>query len=95
MDANLLMLGRFGFHLSVKDRTTAAPPTAPTNGDTYIVAASATGDWAGKSGQVALWSSATAAWVFGVPRAGWLAFIEAEGKLSVYAAGAWSTGIAL
>ena len=29
-------------------------PASPTNGDTYIVAAAATGAWAGKDGQVTM-----------------------------------------
>lgn len=95
MDANLLSLGRFGFHLSAKNRTTAAPPATPANGDTYIVAASATGAWAGKAAQIAVWSADAAAWVFGVPRPGWLAWIEAEGKLSAYTGSTWSAGAAL
>lgn len=93
MDANLLWLGRFGVHLSVKDRDLATPPGSPAAGDTYIVAASATGAWAGKETQVAAWSGT--AWVFGVPRVGWLAYIEDEQKLSIFKAGAWSAGVAL
>lgn len=95
MDANLLLVGRFGFHLSVKNRTTTVPPAGPADGDTYIVAAAATGAWVGKDGQVAVWSATNGAWVFGMPRTGWVAFIEAEVKLSAYVAGAWSAGVAL
>lgn len=94
MDANLLRLGRFGFHLSVKDRDLADPVAlTPVAGDTYIVGASATGDWAGKSGQVAVWDGTT--WQYGVPRVGWVAYIEDEEKLSAYKAGGWSAGVAI
>jgi len=93
MDANLLRIGRFGFHLSVKDRNLTAPPTTPTIGDTYIVAASPTGAWAGHTNEVAVWSGS--AWVFGTPRIGWVAYIEDEEVLSVYKANGWSTGAAL
>lgn len=93
MDANLLHIGRFGLHLSVKDRDLAAPPVTPTTGDTYIVAASATGDWAGKSGQVAVWGGT--AWQYGVPRVGWVAYIEDEEVLSAYKAAGWSAGVAI
>lgn len=93
MDANLLWLGRFGVHLSVLDRDLATPPGSPATGDTYIVAAAATGAWAGKETQATVWGGS--AWVFGVPRAGWLAYIEDEQKLSVFTAGAWSAGVAL
>ena len=93
MDGNLLSVGRFAFHLSVKDRDLTAPPGTPAAGDTYIVVASATGAWDGKAGQVAVWDGAT--WVFGVPRIGWVAYIEDEEKLSAYKSGGWSAGIAI
>jgi hypothetical protein len=88
MDANLLKLGRFGFHLSVKDRDLVAPPGSPAAGDTYIVAASATGDWAGMDGQVAIWDGA--AWQYGTPRKGWTAYLEDEDVRVTYKGTGWS-----
>lgn len=76
MDNNLLSLGRFAYHLSVKDRNLSAPPGSPVAGDTYIVGSAPSGAWAGKTNQVAVWSGS--AWVFGVPRTGWVAYIEDE-----------------
>lgn len=93
MDANLLWLGRFGTQLSIRDRDLATPPASPAAGDTYIVAASPTGAWAGNADKVAVWSGT--AWVFGTPRVGWLAYIEDEQKLIVYKAAGWSAGIAM
>lgn len=93
MSNNLLRHGRFGFHLSVLDRDLATPPGTPAAGDTYIVAAAPTGAWVGHATEVAVWDGA--AWVFGVPRTGWLAYIEDEQKLSIFKAGAWSAGIAI
>ena len=93
MDNNLLAIGRFGLHLSVKDRDLSTPPGSPAAGDTYIVAGSATGAWAGQETKVAMWTGT--AWVFGTPRLGWLAHIEDEQKLSVFRSGAWSTGISI
>lgn len=93
MDANLLSIGRFAYHLSVKDRDLATPPGSPAAGDTYIVAESPTGAWAGQAGKVAIWSGS--AWVFGTPRIGWVAYIEDEEKLSAYKAAGWSVGIAI
>lgn len=95
MDANLLRLGRFGFHLSIKDRALTTPPGSPADGDSYIVAASASGDWSGEDGNIAVWSTAGAAWVFGEPRIGWIAYIEDEEVISAYKAGGWSTGISI
>jgi hypothetical protein len=93
MDANLLLIGRFGFHLSVKDRDLTAPPGTPITGDTYICATGSTGDWAGKDGQVAIYDGS--AWQFGAPRIGWVAYIEDEEKLSAYKAAGWSAGVAI
>jgi hypothetical protein len=93
MDANLLSIGRFAYHLSVKDRDLATPPGSPAAGDTYIVASSPTGDWAGQANAVAVWSGT--AWVFGTPRVGWVAYIEDEQKLTAYKSGGWSAGIAI
>lgn len=93
MDANLLSIGRFAYHLSVKDRNLAAPPGSPAAGDTYIVAASPTGAWAGQAGKVTVWSGAS--WVFGIPRIGWVAYIEDEEVLSAYKATGWSAGVAI
>lgn len=97
MDANMTRLGRFGFHLSAKDRDLTAPPASPAAGDTYIVGAAPTGAWAGHAGHVAVWVPGTpaGAWAFGVPRTGWVAFIEDETKLAAYYGGAWSAGVAL
>lgn len=93
MDSNLLRIGRAGFHLSVKDRDLATPPGSPATGDTYIIAASPTGAWAGHATEVAIWDGS--AWVFYVPRTGWVGYIEDEQKISVFHAGAWTSGRAL
>lgn len=92
MDANLKAIGRFAYHLSVKDRDLTTPPGSPASGDTYIPAATATGAWAGKEGQIAVWDGA--AWVFGVPREGWIASIDDEDVVIRYNGTVWSTGIA-
>lgn len=91
MDANLKSVGRFSYHLSVKDRDLAAPPGSPASGDTYIPAATATGAWAGKEGQIVVWDGT--AWVFGVPREGWVASIDDEDVMIRHNGTSWSTGI--
>lgn len=93
MDANLLSIGRFAYHLSVLDRGLATPPGSPTAGDSYIVAAAPTGDWAGQADSIAVWDGA--AWQFGVPRIGWIAYVEDEEVLTAFKSGGWSTGIAI
>lgn len=88
MDANLLRLGRFGFHLSVKNRTQMAPPATPSAGDCYIVASGATGAWAGHDGAVAVFDGS--AWVYGTPRAGWRAYDEGDDVSLVFKGGVWA-----
>ena len=93
MDNNLKSVGRFAYHLSVKDRNLATPPGTPLVGDAYIVATGGTGAWAGKDGQVAV--RELSGWAFGVPRLGWTAYVEDEEKLIAYKAAGWSAGIAI
>jgi hypothetical protein len=52
---------------SVIDKDLATPPTSPSAGDVYIVAASPTGTWAGKAAQIAFFDQV---WRFLVPYAG-------------------------
>ena len=68
--------------LSVLDRDLTAPPASPADGDRYIVASGATGDWAGWDLNVALWTDG--AWLRLPPRTGWRAWVEDEGLLLVY-----------
>lgn len=94
MNANILRIGRFGLHLSVKDRDLTAPPGTPTDGDIYIPAAPATGAWAGHEDEATVWDGAV--WIFsGALRVGTLAYIEDEEKLSMRKAAGWSAGIAI
>ena len=68
--------------LAVLDRDLTAPPASPADGDRYIVASGATGDWAGWDGSVAYWVDG--AWMRLVPRPGWRAWVEDEGLLLVF-----------
>ena len=68
--------------LSVIDRDLVVPPGSPSDGDRYLVAASATGDWAGKDGQIAAWQDG--AWKFHAPKVGWLIWIADEETLTVF-----------
>jgi len=93
MDANLLSIGRFAYHLSVLDRDLTDPSLlTPAAGDSYIVGPAAIGVWAGLDDQIAVWDGA--AWAFGIPRTGWLVYIEDESVLSIYKSSSWSTGVA-
>jgi len=74
--------------LSVLDRDLAAPPGSPVEGDRYLVAAGATGAWAGQAGKIAAWQAG--AWVFRTPRNGWKAWVADEAAFVFYDAGVWS-----
>lgn len=75
-------------HLSVADRNLSAPPASPVDGARYLVAAAATGAWAGQSGKIAAWQDG--AWAFYAPRDGWLAWIADENIALVHDNGGWS-----
>jgi len=69
------------------DRTLATPPASPASGDVYIVAASATGAWAGKDGKIAYFD---AIWYFITPREGMSLWVNNEDLLYTYTGSAWS-----
>lgn len=73
--------------MAVLDKDLAAPPGSPSDGDTYIVGGSATGEWAGWDGDVAMRSDG--AWVRLVARDGWRAFVADEGALYLRIGSAW------
>ena len=75
--------------LSILDRDLATPPGAPLDGDRYIVATQATGDWAGKEGQIAAWQDG--AWMFHVPQEGWICWVADEDMALGYDGAAWGT----
>ncbi len=74
--------------LSVLDRDLAVPPGSPADGERYLVAASATGAWAGKDGTIAAWQDG--AWGFYAPKEGWLAWIADEDILLVFDGASWT-----
>lgn len=75
--------------LSVLDRDLTEPPgsPAPGDGDRYLVADSASGDWAGKDGRIAAWQDG--AWAYFVPQEGWICWVADEAALLIYADGEW------
>ena len=78
--------------LSVVTRGLAAPPAA-SDGERYLVAARASGAWAGQAGKIAL--AQGGGWVFLTPRKGWRMWVEDEGKLLVFDGTAWRDPLAL
>src|SRR3990172_4556205 len=79
--------------LSVLDKDLATPPGSPDEGDTYIVAGSATGAWTG-------WETRVVRFIDGEWRsylpgegdgAGWLAWVIDEDMLYVFDGSDWGT----
>lgn len=75
-------------HLSVKDRNRVGPPTEAQEGERYIVADGASGEWAGKDTMIAVFQAG--GWVFHRPKTGWLAWVEAERLLMIWTGGRWA-----
>ncbi|WP_295814186.1 DUF2793 domain-containing protein [uncultured Nitratireductor sp.] len=73
--------------LAARDRDLPAPPTAPDDGDCYIVGSAATGDWAGWDGQIAYFVDG--AWERLAPVIGWRAWIVDEERLAVFDGAGW------
>lgn len=73
--------------LSALDRDLTAPPGSPADGARYIVAASATGEWAGWDGSVAMYSDGS--WYRLVPRTGWFCWVQDESSALVWSGSAW------
>lgn len=75
--------------LNVLAMTLNTPPGSPADGDTYIVADSATGDWAGHDTEIARWSGVVEAWEFYVPMEGWYAYNVEDGERYLFDGAAW------
>lgn len=82
-----LLLLDAAIHLAVTTRSLATPPAAPADGDRYLVAASATGAWAGQSGKLAFREAG--AWRFAAPRNGWRLWAIDEQKFLLFDGAAW------
>jgi hypothetical protein len=68
------------------DRDLATPPGSPAVGAVYIIAASATGAWAGRSGQIAGFYNG---WVFEVPASGQRMFVLDENVVVEFDGTSW------
>jgi uncharacterized protein DUF2793 len=73
--------------LSVLDGARVAPPAQPATGDRYLIASGATGDWAGKDGQIAVFDGT--GWTCVMPKTGWRADIIPTGAQVRFDGAAW------
>lgn len=76
---------------TVEDTTLTAPPGSPSEGDKYIVAATATGDWASQEGKIACYSDAT--WIFFTPKEGWEFYDLNSSTMLRYTGSAWEEAV--
>ena len=72
--------------LSVIDHTIATPPSSPSTGDSYIIAASPTGAWTGFTNCVAGYYGG---WTIKTPVAGWIAWTRNDNRILYYNGSAW------
>ncbi len=75
-------------HLSVKERTRIIPPEAPIEGSRYIIPENADGAWSERDFFIAAFQDGD--WAFYEPQTGWLAWVEAEGQLTLWDGTGWS-----
>jgi len=71
----------------VAGRSRTAPPEDPPEGARWLVPAGATGDWAGRAGQIAVFLQG--AWVFLTPAEGWQIWVSDEALALRFQGGTW------
>ena len=78
-------------HFIVADNDLTAPPGSCADGASYIIAATATGAWAGKEKQIAtaLGTNASGGWTYHAPAEGFTAYIQDEDARHLYDGSAW------
>ncbi|MCW2307884.1 DUF2793 domain-containing protein [Rhodobium gokarnense] len=73
--------------LAVKDRNRTAPPASPQEGDRHIVAAGATGAWAGRDTLIA--HRLDGIWTFLTPEPGWFCWDADPGSFVAWTGSEW------
>lgn len=73
--------------ISFIDTTLTTPPTSASPGDCYLVAGSASGDWAGQDGKIAVLGET--AWAFYAPKTGWTGWDQAQDRLTTFDGANW------
>jgi hypothetical protein len=63
----------------------AEPPSSPTEGESWLVSAGASGDWSGEDGKLAAYQSGT--WLFVQPNDGMRLFDRTTGQVLLYRGG--------
>jgi len=71
----------------IVENATATPPGSPTDGQYYVVAAGATGAWAGQDNKVA--KRVSGAWTYYTAAEGWQAWDKTSKRMKIYSSGVW------
>lgn len=74
-------------NLTVFNRTVTAPPGGPSDGDRYIVAGTATGDFTGQENNVAMFLGSD--WIFFTPSEGWRAYDQGADEFILFDGSDW------
>lgn len=73
--------------LSVLSKVVLSKPVSASEGDNYIIAVGATGDWSGLDGKLAIYQDG--AWLEIQPKNGWCCWVDDEQKLYIYSGAEW------
>lgn len=74
--------------LTIVDKDLTAPPASPTDGERYIVASPATGNWAGRETNIAAFQDG--AWAYYPPKQGWTGWVADEDSQYVFDGTSWA-----
>ena len=77
-------------HASVDDEPSTDPPAEPIAGESWLVAAGGTGDWADRDDSLATWTEG--GWRFTAPIAGMTVWNKAAGRWLHWSGTAWVAG---
>ena len=86
MNESLLRLDMLA-QITVTSRSIVEPPQTLADGERFILAAQATGAWAGHDGELASWVDG--AWIFDTPAPGWQTWVADESLFVVYDGDGW------
>lgn len=78
---------------AVVDRDRTDPPGSPAPGECHIVAAPATGDWAGHEGEIAQFDGS--GWAYFAAKPGWRAQVLAESRPVVFDGTGWQAHVSV
>ncbi len=73
--------------LSVLDRDMTAPPAEADEGARYLIGSEPSGEWAGHSGKIGLYSDG--GWIFLTPVTGWRVWVDADAEFLVFDGTVW------